>query len=265
MATTRRTVFVSYCHRNKRWLQRLRVHLTPFERQGVLDIWDDTRVQAGDRWREEIEAAIERAAASILLVSADFLASDFVNVHELPKLLRRAEGAGARILPIIVEPCELSVHPVLASFQSLNPATEPLAAMSRAQAEQIWVRAATTVGRLFASPPSAPETAVRRKRSAEPESPLFDELRLASIALAVLWALSSSAPEPTLSELESLLDVSSRKTAFEALERLVAEKWVEKVRRAGLVRYRATEEGVRQLQRLAAASDGPVRRIAVSG
>jgi len=264
MPLSRRTVFVSYCHCNKRWLQRLRVHLTPLERQGVLDIWDDTRIHTGDRWHDEIDQAIERAAASILLISADFLASDFINVHELPKLLRRAERAGARILPIIVEPCELSVHPVLSSFQALNSPRQPLATMSRAEAEQIWVRAATTVGKLFESPMSRAETPPAKRKASEPVSELFEELQAASVACAVLWLLSSSAQELSLSELEKRLDLRSRKTAFEALERLAAEQWVEKVRR-DQVRYRITDEGVRQLRRLAAASDGPVRRLATSG
>ena len=39
----RTTIFVSYCHRNRRWVQRLRVHLTPYDRLGVLDLWDDTK------------------------------------------------------------------------------------------------------------------------------------------------------------------------------------------------------------------------------
>lgn len=260
MPTPRTTVFVSYCRRNKRWLERLRVHLTPYERRGVLDLWDDSRIETGEQWRAEIDRAIERAAASILLVSADFLASDFVNVHELPKLLRKAERAGARVLPIIVEPCELSVHPALAAFQALNSPQQPLAAMSRAETERVWARAATTIGKLLETP-ARPEARAGREKAPAGDSLLFAELRSATVTLSVLWGLTAEEDEPTLSELERRLGVRSRKSAFEALERLTSDGWVEKIRRAGLVRYRVTDEGVRQLQRLVAASDGPVRRI----
>lgn len=74
----RTTVFVSYSHRDSRWLERLQVHLRPIARRGDLALWDDTRIAAGERWRPAIRAAIARAAASVLLISADFLASDFI-------------------------------------------------------------------------------------------------------------------------------------------------------------------------------------------
>ena len=83
----RSQVFVSYSHADAEHLQRLRVHLRPFERAGLVDVWADTRLRPGQRWRQEIELALERAAVSILLVSADFLASDFVADNELPPLL----------------------------------------------------------------------------------------------------------------------------------------------------------------------------------
>ena len=103
--TERKTIFVSYSHRDRPWLDRLYVHLKPFERNGRLELWNDEKIAPGAQWRQEIEQAIDRAAASVLLVSADFLASDFVAVHELPRLLKKADRA--RVLPIIVAPCEL--------------------------------------------------------------------------------------------------------------------------------------------------------------
>lgn len=56
-------IFISYSHSDKRWLDRLLVHLRPMEREGVIDLWADTRIGAGDDWRHEIEAAL--AAADI--------------------------------------------------------------------------------------------------------------------------------------------------------------------------------------------------------
>ena len=263
----RKTVFVSYSHKNKRWLQRLLVHLRPYERSGVIEIWDDTKIAPGDQWHSEIQDAIERAAASIVLISADFLASDFVVAHELPKMLRKAERAGARILPIIVEPCELAIHPQLSSFQALNSPKQPLATMSRAEAEQVWVRAASEIGQLFAIPPAPaagghpPAIHSHTRR----ENHVFETLQAASIALAVLWALRRNDVELTISELEKTLEIRSRKRAYEAADWLAGEGWIDKIKRAGLTRYRLTGEGARQMQRLAATSDGPVRRSASPG
>ena len=253
----RKTIFVSYCHANKRWLTRLRVHLKPYERSGALDLWDDTMIDAGDQWRFKIDEAIARALASIVLISADFLASDFVAVHELPKLLRKAERA--RILPIVVDYCDLATHPELASFQTLNPPSKPLAAMPRAASEQVWKRAGEMVGKLLAEgPPPVPGNHGSVHKPSQ--SPVFEELQVAVVTLAILWGLSKEGALFTLSELEKQLEIRSRKRAHEAVERLVTEGWIEKSKIAGLTRFRLTKEGARQLQRLAAASDGPVRR-----
>jgi hypothetical protein len=262
----RTTVFVSYSHRNKRWLERLKIHLKPYDRRGTLDLWDDTRLAPGDQWQTEVNGAIDRAAASIVLISADFLASDFVAVHELPKLLRKAERAGARIVPIFVEPCDLASHPELAAFQALNSPKRALAQITRADAERVLVSAVEAVGKILSTAPEA-ETGTGDSGGAKENSAasqIFDELQSATMTLSVLWGLSEGAPKHTLSELEKRLGFRSRKKAFEALNRLLAAGWVEKARTSGLTRYGLTDDGVRQLQRLAATSDGPVRRSLAS-
>src|SRR5271170_5638040 len=103
--TTRTKVFVSYSHADEVWLKRLQIHLKPLHRQGLVDLWDDTRIAPGQKWKFEIESAINSAAVAILLVSADFLASDFIDKDELPPLLAAAEDKGTMILPLIIGPC----------------------------------------------------------------------------------------------------------------------------------------------------------------
>src|SRR5687767_3085904 len=97
----RMAVFVSYSHADRRWVDRLRVHLVPLIREEELDLWEDSRILAGKRWRQEIANAIDRAAVAVLLVSADFLASDFVASEELPQLLHKAESEGLIVIPLI--------------------------------------------------------------------------------------------------------------------------------------------------------------------
>jgi hypothetical protein len=77
-------VFVSYNHRDRIWLERLQVHLKPLVRQNAIDLWDDTRLRPGTNWREDIQQAVASAQIAILLISADFLASDFIDTDELP-------------------------------------------------------------------------------------------------------------------------------------------------------------------------------------
>ena len=84
MSTTERHVFISYCHRDTAWLDRLKIHLRPLVRRTSLDLWDDSRISPGQAWQKEIAGALARADVAILLVSADFLASDFIVNNELP-------------------------------------------------------------------------------------------------------------------------------------------------------------------------------------
>ena len=66
---------------------------------------------------------------AVLLVSADFLASDFIADNELPPLLVAAENEGVIILPVIVSPCLFTNVPALARFQAVNLPSKPLSAL----------------------------------------------------------------------------------------------------------------------------------------
>jgi hypothetical protein len=72
-SSDRTTIFVSYSHKDRKYLERLQVHLTDLARQGIINLWSDTKITPGANWREEIRRAIEAAAVAVLLVSADFL------------------------------------------------------------------------------------------------------------------------------------------------------------------------------------------------
>ncbi|HZF49807.1 MAG TPA: toll/interleukin-1 receptor domain-containing protein [Polyangiaceae bacterium] len=100
------TVFISYSRADKEWKERLVKHLGVLKRQGLLDIWDDSRIAAGESWKQEIEKAIDRASVVVLLLSADFLSSEFVWNEEIPRILRRRQSEGLRILPLLLKPCD---------------------------------------------------------------------------------------------------------------------------------------------------------------
>lgn len=165
----RRTkIFISYSHRDSPWLERLRVHLRPLERDFEADIWDDTKIESGAKWREEIERALGSSAVAILLVSADFLGSDFIAGNELPPLLRAAEDAGTVILPVILSHSGFRRHEVLSQFQAFNDPSKPMLNMSRGGQEAVFEKVAERVAELLGAPAtlarSKPRT-VRAKRS----------------------------------------------------------------------------------------------------
>ena len=81
------TVFISYSQKDEVWKNRLLTHLRISEKEGFLELWDDRRIKAGSEWRSEIQKAIDTADIGILLISADFLVSDFIRDEEIPRPL----------------------------------------------------------------------------------------------------------------------------------------------------------------------------------
>jgi hypothetical protein len=127
---------ISYCHRDREFLDRLRIHLKPLEKEFKIDIWDDTRIRGGSEWGADIRAAIQSAKVAILLISADFLGSDFIMEHELPALLESKAIVDKAILPIIVRPCSYEATEGLSSLQALNSSEETLADMAEPTLER---------------------------------------------------------------------------------------------------------------------------------
>ncbi len=134
-------IFISYSHRDIEWLNRLRVHLKPLERQGApIECWEDTRLRPGDSWREEIQSALSVTDVAILLASADFLASDWIAQNELPPLLTAADNRGATVLVVILKPCRLNRIPALDRFQTVNSLDRPLIDLDEGEQEGVWVQ-----------------------------------------------------------------------------------------------------------------------------
>ena len=149
MSTIERHIFISYCHADAAWLDRLKVHLRPLVRRTALDLWDDSRISPGQVWHEEIAEALARARVAVLLVSADFLASDFVVNNELPPLLHRAARGGLLIVPLIVSPCLFSEHDELSRYQCANSPDRPLSGMSPSDAEAAFVSLGRSLDKYF--------------------------------------------------------------------------------------------------------------------
>ena len=143
-ASKRKRVFVSYSHEDAEWLERLQKHLRPLEREGAL-VWADTRIKAGAQWREEIREALAETKVAVLLISADFMASEFIVTNELPPLLKAAEEEGATILPVIISASSFLRTPSLARFQAVNDPEKPLVQLRRGNREKVLDQVARAV------------------------------------------------------------------------------------------------------------------------
>ena len=137
----RKGAFISYSHKDSKFLEQLKVQLAYYARRGVVDYWDATKIQTGANWQKEVERAIEVTRIAVLLVSAEFLASDFIAKNELPPLLAEAQKGGAIILPVILSACVYE-DTELARFQAFNSPSKPLLGMSKHQQQVLWTKIA---------------------------------------------------------------------------------------------------------------------------
>ena len=95
-------LFYSYSHKDENLRNELKTHLKLLQRQGMIEPWHDRDIDAGDEWKRKIDENLERADIILLLVSADFIASDYCYEIEMRRALQRSERNQARVIPVIV-------------------------------------------------------------------------------------------------------------------------------------------------------------------
>jgi len=147
-------VFVSYCHKDKDMLDRVKTHLKVLGNENIpVNLWDDTQIKAGMKWSDEIQKALAKAKVAVLLISTDFLASDFVRNNELPHLLEAAKNDGATILPLILKPSRFSQDKILSVFQAVNNPEKPLSKLSVAEQDEVLLKLTDSIAELMKKNP----------------------------------------------------------------------------------------------------------------
>jgi hypothetical protein len=104
-------VFYSYAHADEDFRVELVKHLRLLERQGVISGWHDRNISAGTEWKDAIDNHLESAGIILLLISADFLASDYCYELEMARAMERHTKGTARVIPIILRKCDWSDAP----------------------------------------------------------------------------------------------------------------------------------------------------------
>ncbi len=97
-------IFCCYARKDQSFLNELKKHLNPLQRRGLITIWSDIDIDAGTVWEEEIKKHLNTAHIILLLISPDFMASEYCYSTEMQRALERHERKEARVIPIILRP-----------------------------------------------------------------------------------------------------------------------------------------------------------------
>lgn len=100
-------LFYSYSHKDEDLRDQLDTHLKLLQRQKVIDVWHDRKIGAGTEWKDAIDDNLEAADIILLLISADFLASDYCFDVEIKRAMEKHHNKSAVVIPVSLRPCDV--------------------------------------------------------------------------------------------------------------------------------------------------------------
>ena len=151
---TPRSVFISYSHRDQELAKQFSISCAQLRRDGWIRMWSDAEILPGAHWHDDISDALESAQIIVLLISPDFIQSDFCYAVEMHRALQRHEQGEARVLPVLVRSTDVTNAP-FERLQMLPSGRKPIT--SWADRDAAWLDVVTGLRRAlqFSKLPSA--------------------------------------------------------------------------------------------------------------
>lgn len=135
----RTQIFVSYSRQDMKWLETFMKHMNPILRNNQnIHLWTDNTIKVGEKWKEEIDNALEAAKIAILLVTPDFLNSSFILNKELPFLLNKARTQGLKVFWIPVKASSVE-QTEINDYQAAYDPKKPIAKIAAPHRDDAWV------------------------------------------------------------------------------------------------------------------------------
>lgn len=174
-------VFISNAHADEVYREQLDKQLTILKRAGIVEIWHDRRLVAGEEWDHRIKSELEAADIILLLVSDDFLASDYIHDVEIKRAMERHDAGSACVIPVIARPCIWEIAP----FSKLQGLPKNVKAISKwANTDEAFLDVANGIRRVaerFEREPTAPRptlTGIPLQSGAGQATPRSGNLRI---------------------------------------------------------------------------------------
>ena len=164
----RKSIFICYAHADnentdpmKCWLDRFLIFIKPLILQEDITVLSDNNIGIGDDWHTTIQKCLSKATAAVLMVSPNFLNSEYIRNNELPVLLKDANIRGVKIFPIIISPCLFKyavfkypspkIGPLefnLSTWQTANPPSKTLVEMNEGEQNRILEKVAEELAKV---------------------------------------------------------------------------------------------------------------------
>lgn len=190
-------IFVSYAHADEAYRKRLDAHLAPLDREGLIAVWHDRMISPGTVWTANIDDNLSSADIVLLLVSADFVASDYCVKKEMLIAMQRHHTGDACVIPIFIRPTDFGRMP-FAALQGLPRDAKPVSQW--ADADEAWLDVAKGIRRAVEAsrtrtakpvPPSVVTTTL-------PLHPPYDDSFVAGMSFSFLSEDKPEESEPIL-------------------------------------------------------------------
>lgn len=196
-------LFISFAVADIELQQSLLKHLSILERIGDIRCWSVEDIPPGASRLQELKTALERADVALLLLSADFLSSDFLQEVEVPQLFLQREQRGLRVVPVLLRTCPWEYHPWIGSLNPLPRNAVSIAACDADRRDQalsdVVKEIATIAFGADASPKGVPGLPSQSRPNLAPSakrSPMHQALRTAAVvsvlAIGALLAATQS-------------------------------------------------------------------------
>lgn len=161
-------IFCCYAHEDELLLNKLKTHLKPLQRKGLIDVWYDRDISAGMKWNEEIDKHLNEANIVLLLISPDFMDSDYCYGIEMQQALERNKRGEARVIPIILRP--VYWQDVLGTLQALPIDAKPVMSSSWQYQDEAFFNVTEGIRKIvvqLTSPPVFVSPAVQNEKQQE--------------------------------------------------------------------------------------------------
>lgn len=154
--------FVSYSHKDESFREEFENHLSTLKRQGLINVWNDRKIFAGEEIDNTINANLSSSSLVILLISSDFIASDYCYCKEFEYALDRQKRGEARVISIVLRPTDLTATPFM-KLKLLPKDGKPISTWENRDAA--WVDVVNGIRDIFIN--NADSSNVRKEGGAE--------------------------------------------------------------------------------------------------